>query len=73
MLAAIIEMTSYRDKVMKKCHLEMANYLETCNKLFETGILSQEVINSLGRPVLQNMKQGTGYFKDWHQQLSDRQ
>ena len=71
MLAAIKEMASYRDEVTGKCHLETANYLEACYKLFETGNLSHEVIDSLGSPVLQNMKQGFKYFKDWHQQLSE--
>ena len=71
MLAAIKEMASYRDEVTKKCHLETANYLEACNNLFETGILSHELVDSLSSPVLLNMKQGFGYFKDWHQQLSE--
>lgn len=70
MLSAIKEMASYRDEVTKKCHLEAANYLEACNKLFETGILSHELIDSPSSPVLLNMKQGFGYFQDWHQQLS---
>lgn len=71
MLAAIKEMASYRDEVTKKHHLEVANYLEACNKLFETGILSHEMVDSLSSPVLLNMKEGFGYFQDWHQQLSE--
>ena len=71
MLAATKKMATYRDEVTKESHLETANYLDACNKLFENGILSHQIIDSLGSPVLQNMKQGFGYFKDWHQQLSD--
>ena len=63
MLAAIKEMASYRDEVTKKCHLETANYLEACNKLFEMGILSHEIIDSLSSQVLLNMKQGFGYSR----------
>ena len=69
MLAAIKEMASYRDEVTKKCHLEAANHLEACNELFETGILSHEMVDSPSSPVSLNMKQGFGYFQDWHQQL----
>ena len=71
MLAAIKEMASYRDEVTRKCHLETASYLEACYNLFETGILSHKVIDSLDSPVMQNMKLGFEYFKDWHQQLSE--
>ena len=70
MLAAIKEMASYRDEVTKEIHLETAKYLEACNKLFEMGILSHEIIDSPNSPVLQNMKLGFSYFKEWHQQLS---
>ena len=46
MLAAIKEMSTYRDEVTKESHLETANYLDACNKLFENGILSHQIIDS---------------------------
>ena len=70
MLAAIKEMAKYKDEVTKSCHLETAEYLEACNKLFERGILSHDIIRSSGSPVLESMRQGFDYFERWHQNLS---
>ena len=55
MLAPIKEMASYRDEVTNKCHLVAANYLEACNKLFETGISSHGVVDSSISPVLSDI------------------
>jgi hypothetical protein len=69
MLAAIKEMASYKDEINKACHLETYKYLDACNKLFERGILSHELINSLSSPVLENMTEGFSCFERWHQVL----
>lgn len=71
MLAAIKEMAKYKDEVSKSCHLETAEYLEACNKLFENGILSHNVIKSSSFPVSENMIQGFAYFEQWHHELSE--
>lgn len=75
MLAAIKEMAKYKDEVTKSCHLETAEYLEVCNKLFENGILSHDVhvIKSSSSPVLENMRQGFAYFEQWHHELRVKQ
>ena len=41
MLAAIKDMTKYKDEVTRSCHPKTAEYLEACNNLFEKDILSQ--------------------------------
>ena len=69
MLSAIKEMASYKDEVNKACLLETFKYLDACNKLFERGILSHDLINSLSSPVLQNMTEGFSYFERWHETL----
>ena len=70
MLAAIKEMAKYKDEVTRSCHLETAEYLEACNKLFENDILSHDMIKSSTSPVLENMRQGFAYFEQWHHDLS---
>lgn len=70
MLAAIKEMANYKDEVTRSCHLETAEYLEACNKLFKNGILSHDMIKSSTSPVLENMRQGFAYFEQWHHDLS---
>ena len=73
MLAAIKEMAGYKDEVNKACHLGTFKYLDACNKLFERGILSHEVIDSLSSPVLHNMMEGFSYFERWHDALRVKQ
>ena len=70
MLAAIKEMAKYKDEVTSSCHLETAEYLGGCIKLFENGILSHDMIKSSTSPVLDNMRQGFAYFKQRHHDLS---
>ena len=70
MLAAIKEMAKYKDEVTRSSHLETAEYLEACNKLFENGILSHDMIKSMSSPALENMRQGFAFFEQWHLDLS---
>ena len=70
MLAAIKEMAKYKDEVTRSSHLETAEYLEACNKLFENGILSYDMIRSMSSPALENMRQGFAFFEQWHLDLS---
>ena len=73
MLTAIREMASNKDIHTSAQHIAVAEYLEACNKLFEEGILSHEVINSLTSPLLKNMKTGFTFFEKWHEELSELQ
>ena len=62
MLAGIKEMASYKDEVNTAYHLEAFEYLDACNKLFERGILSHDLIDSQSFSVLHNMMEGMKHF-----------
>lgn len=70
MLAAVQEMASRKEEVEKAYHLSTLKFLQACNKLFEEGILSHEIINSPTSPALRNMKMGFAFFEAWHQDVS---
>ena len=42
-----------------------AQYLQSCNLIFERGILSKKMIKAMNSPVIENIKDGFQYFVDW--------
>ena len=40
-------------------------YLESCNQIFEKGLLSHERVHKKDTSVIQNIEQVYGYFCDW--------
>ena len=44
-------------------HQRVAEYLEACNKLFEDGILSHNIVSSSEQKILLNMKTGFEFFQ----------
>ena len=43
----------------------VAEYLEACNRLFEEGILSHNIVSSSKQKILVNMKTGFEFFQLW--------
>ena len=70
MLAAIEEMACHKEEVEKASHLATLEFLQACNKLFEEGVLSHEVIKSPSSKILQNKKTGFAFFEAWHHEVS---
>ena len=59
--ASMVEMTS--------------NFLEACHLIFEKGILSHMRISPKCQRVLENIKEGFSFFKDWficHQNTGEK-
>lgn len=48
-----------------------ALFLESCNLLFEQGILSHSAITSIEDSVIDNMRKGHKYFLDWYKKLKE--
>ena len=68
MLSAIHELAELNDDPSYQATLE---YLKACSKLFESGTLSHDKISECSSSVLDNIKEGYRFFKEWHQQLAD--
>ena len=64
MISAIREIAEM-DEELQDSRIATAQYLEACNLLFEQGILSHSIV------VLENMKKGYEYFKEWYQELKE--
>ena len=67
MISAIREIAEM-DEELQDSRIATAQYLEACNLLFEQGILSHSIVSST---VLENMKKGYEYFKEWYQELKE--
>ena len=73
--AVLRELQSYLDT--DECHNRNDNqsvtqclqYLQACNKLFENGFLSHELIRDMQSPVLLNIQEGFSFFSNWFESL----
>ena len=45
--------------------LNVVDYLEACNKLFERGLLDHVRINTYPNQILDNMEEGYSFFTKW--------
>lgn len=70
MIAAIREMAEKKIELRSISTLT-AEYLHACSLLFETGILSHEMITSVSSKPLINMAEGLKWFKKWKDELVD--
>ena len=71
MIAAIREIAEKKIELRSTCTLT-AEYLQACSLLFETGILSHEMITSASSKPLINMAEGLKWFKKWKDVLVDK-
>ena len=44
-------------------------YLEACSKIFESGFLSHERVDSTKSKVVTSILEGFSFFTSWHQEL----
>lgn len=51
-------------------HITTAKYLKACNKIFEEGILSHSVVDSMEAKPIKNMEAGYQFFAQWRQVLA---
>ena len=67
MLSAIRELADKRD--FSESHTATGDYLDACNRMFETGILSHSKIIYQQSHVLVNLHTGFNHFFQWHEAL----
>jgi hypothetical protein len=75
MIAALKILADRTSNAGSKASIQMTvNFLEACNNLFESGILSNEVVKQQDTTILGNMKKGLHFFETWLTNLlSDNQ
>ena len=71
MISAVRELAE-REVHVADHHQRVAEYLEACNRLFEEGILSHNIVSSSEQKVLVNMKTGFEFFQLWKEDLSQK-
>lgn len=73
--AVIRELDAYlhpEDGTIRHNHdsvLQCLQYLKACNKLFEEGFLSHELITNIESYALQNIREGYSFFPEWFNNL----
>lgn len=67
MITAVEEMAA---KNVSQHDANTAKFLTACNKLFEEGILSHLVIDSMRSQVIKNMDTGYKFFEQWRESLA---
>ena len=66
MIAALRILADREQNADAKASIQMtANYLETCYKVFEAGILSSYTIRQRNQTVLQSILEGNEFFEGW--------
>jgi hypothetical protein len=73
MIAALRKLAQEEIDQETKCLFEnTANYLEACHFIFEKGSLSHKLVKTHDSIVVENIKKGFTFFKEWcynHQQI----
>ena len=69
MLATLEEMAEKKEGTVKTSFMLTVKYLESCNMIFENGILSHEKITRSDSIPLVNMEIGLKWFLQWKEEL----